>query len=194
MEHQSKLKRVGYIRPLNHLDHRVKSNNGCNKRCSWRLWMKWRSLQVKRLRNSKHNFKSFLKNERNQLSKQWGTEDPYVCLDMLVLGWWVRVSILVNRTSPLPQGQMRPPVGLPLLYFTSTNPVTHKVTTTDRRIAETLRVIEAREEQRPSLYGQSLRVTSKWKFCYVKYTLSVKIYEEYRWLSLFVKTCLCLIA
>ena len=68
--------------------------------------------------------------------------------------------------------------------------------TTDRRIVETLRVMEAREEQRPSLYGQSSRVTSKWKFCYVKYTLSVKIYEEYRWLGLFdkVKTCLCLIA
>ena len=33
--------------------------------------------------------------------------------------------------------------------------------TTDRRIVETLRVMEAREEQRPSLYGQSSKITSK---------------------------------
>ena len=34
VEHQTKLKRVGYIRPFCHLAHRLKSNNGCNKRCS----------------------------------------------------------------------------------------------------------------------------------------------------------------
>ena len=51
--------------------------------------------------------------------------------DMLNLGWWVRISILfpVNRTSILPQGQMRPPAGLPQLdsHPPPTNQVTHNV-------------------------------------------------------------------
>ena len=80
-------------------------------------------------------FQVFLEESKEsiiQAVRHWGS----ICLlrlrfDMLVLGWWVRVSILfpVNRTSLLPQGQMRPPGGLPRLDSRPrpTNQVTHKV-------------------------------------------------------------------
>ena len=124
MYKRQKQKRLDLIRPWNHLAYCLTNSRGCNKRGSWRHCMIWRNLLIKRLPNSKHNFNSFLNNQRNILFEQWVHLFSSTPMRHVGCGWYISFLFQFNQTSLLLEFDIGPPGELFQLN-SQTNPVTH---------------------------------------------------------------------
>ena len=86
--------------------------------------MIWRNLLIKRLPNSKHNFNSFLNNQRNILFEQWVHLFSSTPMRHVGCGWYISFLFQFNQTSLLLEFDIGPPGELFQLN-SQTNPVTH---------------------------------------------------------------------
>ena len=86
--------------------------------------MIWRNLLIKRLPNSKHNFNSFLNNQRNILFEQWVHLFSSTPMRHVGCGWYISFLFQFNQTSLLLEFDIGPPGELFQLN-SPTNPVTH---------------------------------------------------------------------